>query len=115
MTNGLKSQAATCPHARRCLNSGGEMDFIIDSMRPDDWESARAIYVEGIATGQATFETEAPDWERWDAAHLTQCRLVARNGARVLGWAALRPGSKREAYAGVAEVSIYGAAAPRGR
>ena len=115
MTNGLKSQAATCPRASRCLNSAAQMDFIIDSMRPDDWESARAIYVEGIATGQATFETEAPDWERWDTAHLTQCRLVARNGARVLGWSALSPVSKREVYAGVAEVSIYVAASARGR
>ncbi|HEY6404082.1 MAG TPA: N-acetyltransferase, partial [Blastocatellia bacterium] len=67
------------------------MDFVIDSMRPRDWESVRAIYLEGIATGQATFETEAPDWERWDADHLPKCRLVARNNGGVLGWAALSP------------------------
>jgi len=90
------------------------MDFIVDSMRPRDWEFVRAIYLEGVATGQATFETEAPDWERWDAGHLPQCRLVARNGDGLLGWAALSPVSKREVYAGVAEVSVYVAASTRG-
>jgi L-amino acid N-acyltransferase YncA len=90
------------------------MNFIIDSMRPHDWEFVRAIYLEGIATGQATFEIEAPDWDRWDAGHLPQCRLVARNDDTVLGWAALSPVSRREVYAGVAEVSVYVAAAARG-
>src|SRR5262245_385450 len=90
------------------------MDFVIDLMRPRDWEFVRAIYLEGIATGQATFETEAPDWERWDSGHLPQCRLVARNGGAILGWAALSPVSKRQAYAGVAEVSVYIASAARG-
>jgi phosphinothricin acetyltransferase len=90
------------------------MDFMIDSMRPQDWEFVRSIYLEGMATGQATFETEAPDWERWDAGHLPQCRLVARKGDGVLGWAALSPVSKRQVYAGVTEVSVYVAAASRG-
>jgi len=74
----------------------------------------KAVYLEGIATGHATFETEAPDWDRWDAGHSPQCRLVARNGGGVLGWAALSPVSKRQAYAGVAEVSVYVAAVARG-
>jgi L-amino acid N-acyltransferase YncA len=90
------------------------MDFTIDLMRPQDWEFVKAIYLEGIATGHATFETEAPDWERWDAGHSPQCRLVARNGDGVLGWAALSPVSKRQVYAGVAEVSVYVASAARG-
>ena len=90
------------------------MDFVIDSMRPEDWENVRAIYLEGVATGQATFETDAPDWERWDAGHLPQCRLVARNSEGVLGWAALSPVSRRKVYAGVAEVSVYVAASARG-
>jgi len=90
------------------------MDFVIESMRPEDWESVRAIYLDGLATGQATFETEAPEWERWDAGHLPQCRLVARNGDGVLGWAALGPVSRRKVYAGVAEVSVYVAASARG-
>ena len=83
-------------------------------MQSQDWEFVRAIYLEGIATGQATFETEAPDWERWDAGHSPQCRLVARSGDGVLGWAALSPVSRREVYAGVAEVSVYVAATARG-
>jgi phosphinothricin acetyltransferase len=91
------------------------MDFVIELMRPQDWEFVRAIYLEGLATRQATFETEAPDWERWDAGHLPQCRLAARSGDGVLGWAALSPVSRREVYAGVAEVSVYVAASARGR
>ena len=90
------------------------MDFVIGSMRPQDWDFVRAIYLEGITTGQATFETEAPDWERWDAGHLPQCRLVARSGDGILGWAALSPVSRREVYAGVAEVSVYVAPSARG-
>jgi len=90
------------------------MDFVIDSLLTQDWELVLAIYLEGIATGQATFETEAPDWERWDAGHLPQCRLVARSGDGILGWAALSPVSRREVYAGVAEVSVYVAASARG-
>jgi phosphinothricin acetyltransferase len=90
------------------------MDFVIDSLLTQDWELVRTIYLEGIATGQATFETEAPDWERWDAGHLPQCRIVARSGDGILGWAALSPVSRREVYAGVAEVSVYVAASARG-
>jgi phosphinothricin acetyltransferase len=83
------------------------MDYIIDSMRPEDAQQVLAIYAEGIVTGQATFETNPPNWEQWDAGHLSVCRLVARNKKTVLGWAALSAVSRRQAYAGVAEVSIY--------
>ena len=79
----------------------------IGQMRPIDWPEVKAIYVEGIATGHATFETEAPVWEAWDAAHLRFARLVARDGQAISGWAALSPVSRRRAYAGVAEVSVY--------
>jgi L-amino acid N-acyltransferase YncA len=91
------------------------MDSTIDSMLPDDWEQARAIYQDGIATGHATFETNAPNWEQWDAGHLAVCRLVARDGAKILGWAALGAVSRRQVYAGVAEVSVYIAAEARGQ
>jgi L-amino acid N-acyltransferase YncA len=84
-------------------------------MRTEDWESVRAIYIQGIATGNATFERTAPDWETWNAAHLTSCRLVARRGSEILGWAALSPYSRRQVYSGVAEVSVYVAEAARGR
>lgn len=90
------------------------MQFTIEAMKPSDWDEVRAIYVDGIATRNATFETEPPAWERWDASHLPLGRLVARAGA-VLGWAALSPVSSRFCYAGVAEASVYVAAAQRGQ
>ncbi|MFD2718227.1 GNAT family N-acetyltransferase [Hymenobacter monticola] len=81
------------------------------------WPAARAIYAEGIATGTATFSTDVPAWADWDAGHLPTCRLVAvdDDGQTVRGWAALSPVSGRCVYAGVAEVSVYVAAAARGR
>lgn len=85
--------------------------FSINALDPADWPVVRAIYKEGIATGQATFETTAPDWELWDAAHRPDCRLVARRDGQVVGWAALSPVSKRDVYRGVAEVSVYVSAA----
>ncbi|PIQ21523.1 MAG: N-acetyltransferase [Cytophagales bacterium CG18_big_fil_WC_8_21_14_2_50_42_9] len=76
-------------------------------MLPQHWQAVKTIYLEGIATGQATFQTEAPSWEDWDQAHLSYCRLVAVEDNKVLGWVALSPVSSRCVYAGVAEVSIY--------
>jgi len=90
------------------------MDYSIDTFQASDWESARGIYQEGIATGNATFEAEAPDWETWDQNHLPFARLVARRENSVVGWAALSPVSRRRVYAGVAEVSVYVAASTRG-
>ncbi|MEJ0044952.1 MAG: N-acetyltransferase family protein [Rhodospirillales bacterium] len=89
--------------------------MVIDSMTLADWERVRAIYLEGIAGGNATFETEAPSWEKWDAGHLAAPRLVARAQAGVLGWAALSKVSGRCVYAGVADESIYVDAAARGQ
>lgn len=87
----------------------------IAGMTPADWPEVERIYLEGIATGQATFETESPGWESWDAGHLSIGRLVARSGKRLAGWAALSPVSKRPVYKGVAEVSIYVSDAFRGQ
>ncbi len=84
-------------------------------MTADDWVAVREIYQEGMATGNATFEKAAPDWEKWDAGHFRCCRRVARGGENVLGWAALSPVSARAVYAGVAEVSVYVAGWARGR
>ena len=89
--------------------------FTIEPMRAGDWLDVRAIYLEGIATGEATFETEAPSWEEWDGAHLSFARLVAHAGDNLSGWAALSPVSRRKAYAGLAEVSVYVAADSRNR
>ncbi|MGE5326154.1 MAG: N-acetyltransferase family protein [Deltaproteobacteria bacterium] len=83
------------------------MDFRIEPMLPSDWDEVRAIYFEGIETRNATFETEVPDWEKWDAGHHPFARLVARGESGILGWAALSPVSARACYAGVAEASIY--------
>jgi L-amino acid N-acyltransferase YncA len=83
-------------------------------MTEDHWGAVREIYREGIATGDATFETAAPDWERWSAGHLACCRSIARDGDQVIGWAALSPVSGRAVYAGVAEVSVYVAQRARG-
>jgi len=86
------------------------MSIKIDNLLKEDWESVRRIYAEGIATGNATFETEAPGWNSWDSTHLKTPRLVARRVDEVIGWAALSPVSRRQVYAGVAEVSVYVAA-----
>ncbi len=92
------------------------MRIAVERMLPEHWPGVRAVYVEGLATGDATFETEAPDWEHWDASHLSACRLVALDeGVRVAGWAALGAVSARKVYAGVAEVSVYVGEAYRGR
>jgi L-amino acid N-acyltransferase YncA len=85
----------------------------IEAMRQSDWSAVAAIYAEGIASGQATFETAVPAWAEWDGAHRADCRLVARRADQVVAWAALSPVSRRQVYAGVAEVSLYVAAAAR--
>jgi L-amino acid N-acyltransferase YncA len=90
------------------------MTLLIDPMLPDDWPAVREIYLEGIATRQATFETTAPSWEAWDASHLPFARLVARQAVTIIGWAALSPVSSRQVYAGVAEVSVYVSESQRG-
>jgi L-amino acid N-acyltransferase YncA len=87
----------------------------ITSMLPSHWEAVRAIYEEGIATGNATFQTAAPSWQEWDNAHLKTCRIIAVENKEVLGWAALTPVSSRCVYAGVAEVSVYVATEARGK
>ena len=90
-------------------------DIAVGALKAEDWEAVRAIYLEGIATGEATFETGAPSWKEWDVAHLSFARVVARRNGDVIGWAALSPVSQRRAYAGVAEVSVYVATTSRGQ
>jgi phosphinothricin acetyltransferase len=102
------------------------MNYRILPMLPHHWPAVRQIYDEGIATGNATFETELPDWEKWNISHRHDCRLVAvpltahagtastAHDAGILGWAALSPISARYVYRGVCEVSVYVAASARG-
>jgi len=72
-----------------------------------DWRAVERIYALGMASGNATFETATPSWEEWSLGHHSFARLVAVDGGDVVGWAALSPVSRRPAYAGVAENSIY--------
>ncbi len=87
----------------------------IEPMLASDWPAVRQIYADGIATGNATFETAVPDWEVWNEKQIASPRLVMRDEGRVLAWAALSRVSAREVYLGVCEVSIYVAAEGRGR
>lgn len=93
----------------------GRRPFSIEPLRAGDWEEVRAIYLEGIATGNATFAQSAPEWHTWDSEHMKTCRLAARSDDGILGWAALSPVSGRCVYTGVAEVSVYVAARARAR
>ena len=82
-------------------------EIVIQQMTTADWPRVKQIYLEGIATGHATFETAAPSFEQWDQAHLPVARLVARQVGGIAGWAALSLVSQRCVYGGVAEVSVY--------
>ena len=84
-------------------------------MTEADWPAVAAIWAEGIATGNATFETEPPSWAAFDATRRPEGRFVAEHGGAVVGWAALSPVSSRPCYAGVAENSVYVASAARGQ
>jgi len=86
--------------------------MIVRTLRPEDWPTVRAIYEDGIRGG-ATFETQAPSWDAWDAAHL-DLRLVAERDGAVVGWAALSPYSPRYCYRGVGDVSVYIGESARG-
>ena len=86
----------------------------IRDLQAADWPAVRAIYVEGMAGGQATFETTPPEWPVWNDAHRPDCRFVAEMNGSICGWAALTPVSGRCVYAGVAEVSVYVADGARG-
>lgn len=83
------------------------MSVIIRELKARDWPSVKEIYQKGLDTGMASFETQAPSWEKWDAAHLDIGRILVQGPLEIMGWVALSPVSAREVYRGVAEVSIY--------
>lgn len=83
------------------------------ALTADHWKPVRTILLEGIATGNTTFDRKAPTWEEWDSAHLERCRLVAAHQNVILGWAAILPISIRPVYAGVGEIEVVVAAAVR--
>lgn len=80
--------------------------FITDLL-PVHWPAVKKIYEDGIATGNATFQTTSPEWAEWDQSHAPSPRLVAMENEKILGWAAITPVSGRCVYAGVGEVSVY--------
>ncbi len=81
-----------------------------------DWPLIKSIYEEGLATGMATFETEAPpSWEAWDRKYLTPCRWGIAEDGLLRAWIALTPFSKRLVYRGVAEISVYVGKQSRGK
>lgn len=83
------------------------MDFTIEEMRMSDWQQVAAIFQAGIETGTSTFLGNTPSWEEWDKEHCEDCRLVARAGENVLGWAAISPVSSRCVYSCIAEARVY--------
>lgn len=84
-------------------------------MRPDDWPQVEQIYREGIDAGNATFESDPPNWEAFDAGKIPDGRLVATDSDVVIGWAAASPVSSRPVYRGVIEHAVYVAEAAQGR
>ncbi len=80
---------------------------MIRNLQNSDAKTVLEIYRQGLDTGEASFETEPPDWDTWQAKYLLRSRLVYEQDGRVRGWAALAPVSARDCYRGVAEVSIY--------
>jgi phosphinothricin acetyltransferase len=84
-----------------------KIQMTIQPLTAGHYPSVKKIYEQGIATGHATFQTTAPEWEEWDKSHLAHSRFVAMENNEVVGWAALTPVSGRCVYAGVAEISVY--------
>ncbi len=87
----------------------------IEALLPEHWPGVARVYEEGIATRNATFETEVPTWEAWDSSHLPGHRFVAVREGEVVGWVAVGPVSGRCVYAGVVENSVYVAESVRGQ
>lgn len=88
----------------------------ITGLKDIHYSAVKDIYLQGIATRNATFQTEAPSWEEWDNGHLNHSRIIAVDDQdTVMGWAALSAVSSRCVYAGVAEVSVYIGADHRGK
>jgi L-amino acid N-acyltransferase YncA/DNA-binding transcriptional ArsR family regulator len=100
---------------RPCCPQDLPADVTVRTLEPSDWPDVRRIYAEGIATGDASFETDVPDRRTLDRAWLPEHRWTAEIDGRVVGWAAAKPASDRPAYAGVAETAIYVGDGYRGR
>jgi L-amino acid N-acyltransferase YncA len=87
----------------------------IKPLEPLHWKEVRRIYEEGLKTGNATFQTSAPEWDEWNKAHIQTSRIIAIENENIIGWAALTPVSSRCVYGGVAEISVYVSESARGK
>ena len=85
----------------------GSPAIMLEELRPEHWSEVERIYADGIATANATFETEVPSWEQWDRSHLSEHRFVAVRDGELVGWVAVSPVSDRCVYGGVVENSVY--------
>ena len=90
-------------------------EITVRPMEPEDWNAVSRIYLEGISTEHATFQTNCPPYTAWDASHTKDCRLVVLDGGVIAGWTALHRVDPRWCYRGVVEVSIYVGEQFRGR
>ena len=100
---------------RSCRPDNLPEDVSVRALEPADWSAVRRIYAEGIATGDATFETEVPTRQTLDGKWLPGHRWVAVVDGVVAGWAVATAVSARECYRGVAETSVYVGGGFRGR
>jgi L-amino acid N-acyltransferase YncA len=100
--------------AAPCCPEDLPVDVTTRAMTEADLPTVRDIYAEGIATRNATFETEVPSLAALATKWLPEHRWVAERGPSVVGWTAISPVSQRECYAGVGETSVYVAASARG-
>ncbi len=100
---------------RPCCPADLPGDVTVRAMVDSDWDAVREIYREGIATGNATFETTVPPTEALEINWLPKHRWIAEIKGKVVGWAALSAVSTRDFYRGVAENSVYVGSEFRGR
>lgn len=89
--------------------------MLIREFKKEDWDLVKLIYQEGIDTGDATFNLNAPSFDEWDKNNHDFCRFILENKGCVVGWVALSKVSNRSCYSGVAEVSLYIAEKFRGQ
>ena len=87
----------------------------IREFKEEDFPEVQNIYQQGIDTGNATFQNAAKSWEEWNKSMLVNCRIIATENNKILGWAGLSAVSSREVYSGVAEVSVYVAEHAQGK
>lgn len=64
------------------------MLYNIRQFNEDNWEEIKEIYLAGIQTGNATFQTEVPSREQWFEGHIKECNIGCFKDDEMLGWGA---------------------------